>query len=139
MDIVKLETQSHRLSKSIDSAMDQEHKWRTKFEAAKKNLPADKVGKIVAKKEVVESSLNKLIEATIKTNESIEAAKERRESFEKALESMKKGIPAWIGYVQEVTSLALTVGPNFNSIHKSCETAYHIATEAEREINHQVG
>jgi len=42
--------------------MDEEEKWRKKFAAAKKNLPADKVGKVVQKRERTEKALHQMIE-----------------------------------------------------------------------------
>ncbi|MDE3167520.1 MAG: hypothetical protein KGN36_17090, partial [Acidobacteriota bacterium] len=134
VDISKLEGKSHDLSTSIYKAMDAEESWRKKWEADKKNQPADKVGKIGIHKEKVEKALHHLIESTIKVNEGIERAKARQEKFEKALDAMKKGVPEWTGYAKEVTALAVDIALGMGEVEKVVETVLHVCIESEKAI-----
>ena len=132
--IAKLEAQSKRLSKGIYAAMDEEEKWRKKFEAAKASLPAEKVGKIVTKREKAEQALHKMLEATIKVNESIKPAEDRQELFDKTIKAMMTGIPAWVGYMEQATSLAITLGTHLGDASKLLEGALGVLQVAEGEI-----
>lgn len=134
VDIAKLEAKSHDLSKSIYKAMDSEESWRKKWEAAKKTLPADKVGKIGVHKEKVEKALHHLLESTIKVNEGIARAQARQEKFEKTLDAMKEGVPAWAGYAKEVTALAVDIGLGMGEVEKVVETVLHVVIESEKAI-----
>lgn len=134
VDISKLEAKSHDLSKQIYDAMDTEESWRKKFDAAKKTLPSDKVGKVVVHKEKVEKALHHLIESTIKINEGIKRAEVRQEKFEKTLAAMKKGVPEWTGYAKEITGLAVDVALGMGEVEKVVETVLHVCIESEKAI-----
>ena len=138
VDIAKLEVKSHDLSKSIYDAMDVEESWRKKFDAAKKNLPSDKVGKIVVHKEKVEKALHTLIESTIKVNESIQRAQVRQHKFEKTLDAMREGVPEWTGYAKEVVGLAVDIGLGMGEVEKVAETILHVVIESEKAIGELV-
>ena len=134
VDISKVEQKSHNLSKAIYSAMDAEALWRKKFEAAKKDLPADKVGKIVVEKEKVEKALHQMIEATIKANQAIEEAKERQSMFEKTLNAMMKGLPDWLGHAQMAASLGLTMGLHMGAVGSVLDDALKIVESSAHGI-----
>lgn len=138
VDIHKLEAKSHDFSKQIHGAMDVEETWRKKFDAAKKNMAADKVGKIVQHKEKVENALHKLIESTIKVNEGIERAEKRQKIFEHTLELMKKGVPEWTKYAKEATGLAVDIALGMGEVEKVVETVLHVCIETEKAIGELV-
>ena len=132
--IAKLDAKSKGLSKGIYDAMDVEEKWRKKFESGKATLPAEKVGKIVQQKEKAEKALQKMIDATVTVNESIPKAEERQVLFEKTIDAMMKGIPAWLGYVQLATSLAITLGTNLGEADKILESALGVLETVEGDV-----
>jgi hypothetical protein len=129
-----LEVKSKGLSKSVYEAMDAEEKWRKKFEAGKASLPADRVGKIVQQREKAESALKNMIDATIKVNEAIKAAQDRQELFEKTVDAMWKGIPAWVNYVQKATTVALIVGTSVGDASHILEGAVTVIHTVESGI-----
>ena len=118
--------------------MDEEAKWRAKFESAKKNLPSNAVGKIVTHKQKVEAALHHLIESTIKVNEAIERAEERHKKFKATLDAMKQGVPAWTGYAKEATGLAVDIALGMGEVSKTLETVLHVCIESEKAIGELV-
>lgn len=138
VDISKVEQKSHTLSKAIYAAMDEEEKWRKRFDDAKKDMPADKVGKIVVHKEKAEKALQQMIDATIKANQAIEEANDRQEKFEKTLDAMMKGIPAWLGYAQQATSLGLTMGLHMGEVGNILDSALKIVESSAHGMEHDI-
>ena len=138
VDIRKLEGKSHDLSKNIHGAMDEEAKWRGKFESAKKDMPAKAVGQIVMHKQKVEGALHHLIESTIKVNEAIERAEGRQKKFQDTLDAMKQGVPAWTGYAKEATGLAVDIALGMGEVEKTLETVLHVCIESEKAIGELV-
>ena len=109
VNIAKLEKESKKLSESIYGAMDLQAEWAKKFNAAKKSLPAKKVGKISTRLGGVEKALDALIKATIKVNKNIDKANEQQKVFREAIDAMLKGIPGWLQYVDKGLNLVLDV------------------------------
>ncbi len=118
--------------------MDEEEKWRKRFDDAKKDMPADKVGKIVVHKEKAEKALQQMIDATIKANQAIEEANDRQEKFEKTLDAMMKGIPAWLGYAQQATSLGLTMGLHMGEVGNILDSALKIVESSAHGMEHDI-
>ena len=138
VDIAKLDKQSHELGKTIPHAMDEEEKWRKKFDDAKKSLPADKVGKIVQKKEQAEKALHQMLEATFKVGKAVNRANERQELFEKTLAAMEKGVPEWVGYFQTATTLAVDIGLAIGSASSLLDGALSVLSAAEVDITSEL-
>jgi hypothetical protein len=132
VDIQKLEKESHELGQTVNAAMDKEEEWRKKFDKAKGSKPSKEVGKIVEKKEKAEKALDKLLTSIIKINEGITRAAQRQELFEKTLDSMKKGVPAWTGYAKQVGSLAVDIGLSMGDVKEALETAVEVIGELEK-------
>jgi len=109
VNIAKLDKKSKSLSESIYAAMDVQAKWAKKFKAAKKDLPAKKVGKISTQLANVEKALDALIKSTIKINKNIDKANEQQKVFREAIDAMLKGIPNWLQYIDKGLNLVLDV------------------------------
>ena len=75
-----------------------------------------------------------MIDATVTVNESIPKAEERQVLFEKTIDAMMKGIPAWLGYVQLATSLAITLGTNLGEADKILESALGVLETVEGDV-----
>ena len=99
VDIARIEKQSKKLSEAIYDAMDEQTKVDKALAAAKKTLPAPKVGKVAMQLDKVEKALDGVLKATVKVNESIARAEDRQVQFEKALTGMQEGIPGWVKWV----------------------------------------
>ena len=134
VDITKLEKESKRLSEQIYKAMDEQEDWTKKFAAAKKTMPVDKVRKIAEGLKKSEEALDQMIKGTIEVNVAVERAQQRQEKFEKTIAAMMKGIPEWLGYVQELTALAIAIGPNVGNAEQAIEKALGAVQSAEKQL-----
>lgn len=110
VDISKLEVESHKLASGIGKAMAKQQEWHQKFESAKGKMKPSKVTKIVAERTKSENALDQTLEATHKVNAAINKAMEEHKKFKKTLAAMVNGIPEWVNYVQDATSLVLDCG-----------------------------
>lgn len=126
IDIAKIEKESKKLSEKIYAAMDEQEKQQKIFDKAKKSLPAKRVGQIKMELEKVEKALDKLLKATIAVNESVTAAEERQEQFEKAIEAMSSGMPGWAKYADIVIGNAINLAIDLTEASSSMEAAEEI-------------
>ena len=130
--IAELEKKSRGLSEKIYEAMDVQEAWSKKFDQAKKTLPAQKVGKVSVKLAEVEKALDKIIQATVKTNEAINRAEARQKAYQDALKKMKDGLPDAIKYVDMAVGLGLDIATAIVDSSSAVELAYGIVSAAEQ-------
>lgn len=142
IDIAKIEKQSKKLSEKIYAAMDAQEQQQKIFDRAKKSLPSKRVGEIKMELERIEKALDKLLNATIKVNESVSAAEARQVTFEEAIDAMTKGMPGWSKYadivIGGVINLAIDLTDASNTmdaaqkiIEASVDTIKEVREEAE--------
>jgi hypothetical protein len=126
IDIAKIEKESKKLSEKIYAAMDAQEKQQKIFDNAKKSLPAKRVGQIKLELEKVEKALDKLLNATIAVNQSVEAAEARQENFEKAIEAMTSGMPGWAKYADIVIGNAINLAIDLTEASNTMDAAEEI-------------
>jgi hypothetical protein len=122
-NISKLDQESKKLSTMIDEVMDKAQEWEKKAKEAAKTLPADKVGKVREKMASAEKALDKLLNATIKVNESIAKAWEMQEKFEATITNLSKNVAEWTKYVDTVTGAIVDIGIGVGDASKAIESA----------------
>lgn len=132
--IAELEKRSQKLSKTIYAVMDVQEEWAKKFNAAKRSLPADKVGKVSTSLQAAEKSLHELITETIKVNEAIQRAEDRQKKYEQALAKLKQGVPDWLKYVDLAVGLAVSLGLSTGGPAAAVERALHSALTVEQAV-----
>jgi hypothetical protein len=134
INISKLEQESKKLSSSIDQVMDKAKDWETKAKEAARTLPADKVGKVRTKMDAAEKALDKLLNATIKVNESIATAWQMQEKFEASIANLAKNVAEWTKYVDIATGalvdIAVGVGDASSAIESAVSTLIAVSADA---------
>jgi len=123
INIAKLEKESKKLSENVYDAMDKQEKWAKNFDAAKKLLPAQTVGKVRTSGDKAEKELDAVLKSVIKVNESVNRAEERQKQFEKALEALKEGVPDWVKWVDVAISLAADIATGVHDASTALEKA----------------
>lgn len=138
IDIAKIEREAKKLSEAIYEAMDEQAKQAKALAAAKKTLPATKVGKISMALDKTEKALDQLLKSTISMNESVQRAEARQEKFEKALDAMKDGVPGWLKWVDVAVGLAIDIGTGVADASSGIEKAAAVVFSAEQAIGGEV-
>lgn len=138
VDIAKIEKESKKLSEKIYEALDEQTKVAKALAVAKKTLPAQKVGKISMSLDKVEKALDAVLKATVKVNESIDAAQARQVHFEKALKGMQEGIPGWTKWVEIAGGVALDLGLGIHDAASTLEKAVTITGTAVQTIGSEL-
>ena len=126
INISKLDQESKKLSTMIDQVMDKAQEWEKKAKEAEKTMPATAVGKVREKMAAAEKSLDKLLNATIKVNESIAKAWEMQKGFEDTITNLSKNVAEWTKYVDVATGLVVDIGIGVGDASVAIESAANV-------------
>lgn len=122
-DISKLDQKSKQLSERIYKMMDVGKDWEAKVKKASQDGTApEKKAKVERGLASAEQALDKCIKATIKVNESVDAAWANQKRFEDTLTSLSGGVQAWTKYVDTAVNMAVDIGIAVGDASKAVES-----------------
>lgn len=102
-----IKKKSEQIYKAMDAA---EALDKELSKALKSGADPKKIGKVTKTMEAAEGALDTLLKLVIEMNVAVDKANTRYDAFDKALEAMEAGVPAWVKFVDVVISGAVDIG-----------------------------
>lgn len=102
-----IKKESEQIYKAMDAAQALEKELA---KAVKSGADPKKIGKVTKTMEAAEGALDTLLKLVIDMNVGVDKANTRYAAFDKALEAMEAGVPAWVKFVDVVISGAVDIG-----------------------------
>ncbi|MBY6262579.1 hypothetical protein EI613_11740 [Azospirillum sp. 412522] len=102
-----IKKKSEQIYKAMDAAQALDKELA---KAVKSGADPKKIGKVTKTMEAAEGALDTLLKLVIEMNVGVDKANTRYAAFDKALEAMEAGVPAWVKFVDVVISGAVDIG-----------------------------